>query len=146
MPKKIEVPSQNQQEMQEKILLYQVLKGNLEQLVQQSSLLEKRFMELEVTKQTIRDLDKLKEGSEILVPLGSGCYSEGKVTVSKKILIDIGAGVTVFKDPKEIQEDLGSKTKELEDASKGLQEEMNKNVAKMNEFSPEIQKLIQKHG
>lgn len=97
-PAKEEKPEAVQEAMQEKVMLYQILQKHLESLTQNAVMVERRYEELEATKMALEDLAKAKE-SEILVPLGSGFFTYGKITDSRRMLADTGAGVFIDKDP-----------------------------------------------
>ena len=105
--------SNQEKEMQEKVILYQLLQRHLESLSQNAVMLERRYEEMEATRMALEDIEKLK-GNEILVPLGSGLFSYGKITDSGKMLVDAGAGVFMDKDPDSSKRLLEDKKKELE--------------------------------
>ena len=107
-------------------------------------MLERMFMEMEVTRETVNDLKKLKEGSEILIPLGSGFYAEGRVSDTKKVLVDIGSSFMIRKDAGLTDNVLNNKEKEVEKASKELQNEITKTVKEMNKLGIELQRIIKK--
>lgn len=138
---RVETPESRKQEVQQKLVLYQLLQRHLEELRQQALLLERMFIEIETTKQTVSDLKKLKDVDEILVPLGSGFYTHGRVSGTKKFLVDIGASVLVKKNTESMDNVLDDKRKEMENASRELQNEMANTMKKMNELGMELEKM-----
>jgi len=133
-----------EQEVQQKLVLYQMLGQRLEQINEQARVLEQRMLELETTRQALDDLKGLKEGNEVLIPLGSGCYTHGKTEDSGGLLCDLGAGIMVNKSPQEAKAVLDGKRIEIERLSETLQREAKDAVAKMNELGPELQEFLQK--
>lgn len=143
-------PQTNQEkEMQEKVILYQLLQRHLESLSQNAVMLERRYEEIEATRMALEDIEKLK-GSEILVPLGSGFFSYGKILDSKRMLVDAGAGVFMDKDPDSSKRLLEDKKKELEKIAKDMQDEIMDVSSRLNSIAMELEDMSQeqehKHG
>jgi len=128
-----------EQELQQKMLMYQLLQGQLEELKKQGTLLQSRFTEIEMSRIALEELKKSKDGSEILVPLGNGIYSSGKA-VKGDFLVDAGAGVFIKKPPEEAGKLIEEKSKESEALMTNLQNEMINVANKMNEIAEELQK------
>lgn len=135
-----------EQEIQQKLVLYQLLTQRIEQLNEQARLIEQRLLELETTRQALADLGKAKQGSEVLIPLGSGCYTYGMTGDFRKLLLDMGAGVMMNKSPAEAGKAIEEKKAEIEEMSQALQKEANDIVEKMNELVPELQRFLQQAG
>ena len=108
----------DQKQMEEKFIMYQLLQKQLEMFREQALQLEKNFIEIETTKQSVEDFQKLKTVNEIMIPLGSGYYIEGKITNLKKVLMSPGANFMIEKNLKSAHESLESKRKEIENISK----------------------------
>ncbi len=136
--------SQNkQEELQHKFILYQLLQQRVEELKQQIEMLQQKNMEMETTKFALGEINSMKEGNEVLVPIGSGCYVYGKSTNSKKILVDIGSGVMTNKTSEEAQNLVEEKREEIEKLVLNLQSELIEAVNKINEIAPELQKAAE---
>lgn len=134
---------EKEQEMQQKMVLYQILSQRIEQLNEQAKLLEQRLMEIETTRQALDDLKKVKEGQEVLIPLGSGCYTHGR-TGEPGLLLELGAGVMVKGTLAEAVKAMNEKRAEIEKLSNTLQDEVKNVVSKMNQIGPELQAFLQK--
>jgi prefoldin alpha subunit len=137
-------PQTNQEkEMQEKVILYQLLQRHLESLSQNAVMLERRYEEIEATRMALEDIEKLKEKSEILVPLGSGLFTYGKILDSKRMLVDAGAGVFMDKDPDSSKRLLEDKRKELEKLAKDMQDEIMDVSSRLNSIAMELEDMSQ---
>ena len=44
-----------------------------------------------------KNFEKIKEGNDIMIPLGIGCYAYGKAEKPEKLLFNIGGGVMVYR-------------------------------------------------
>lgn len=130
----------SQEKLQEKLMLFQLMEKQLEVLKQQGSLAENRSAELETASSTLRDMEKLKGGNEILFPLGGGLYGRASST-SKEILAELGAGVVMKKSIKEAAEFLEERKKEIRKAAEQIEEQTNTLVERLNELAPEIQRM-----
>ena len=131
---------EKEREAQQTLILYQLLQNHLEQLKNQAALFERRLMETEITKQTLNDLKKSKE-SDVLIPLGSGCYSHGSIRNSEKIITDVGAGIFVERETGQTNEILESNKTEIENLSKNLQDEINTTVKRLNDVALQIEQM-----
>lgn len=132
---------EKEQELQQKLLLYQLLQAQLEELKKQAALLQARFIEIESTRLAVEDVKKVKENNELLIPLGSGMYVNGKM-LKGDLLVDIGAGIMTKKPAAEADTLLETKKKEIESLSENLQKEMMAVIAKINEIGEELQKSL----
>jgi prefoldin alpha subunit len=128
-----------QEAMQEKVILYQILQKHMESLGQNASLLERRYEELEMTRQALEDINKLKEKNDILVPVGSGFFARGKISDSQSMLADMGAGVFMDKDPASSKSLLEDRKKEIEKLADELQHEMNEVSSRINSLAMELE-------
>lgn len=79
--------------LQEKALMYQLLNAQLEELSSQFLHLNDRMLELEAAKNALGEMGKVKEGSDMLVPIGAGCYGFGKLGKKGSFMVEIGAGL-----------------------------------------------------
>lgn len=98
-----------------------------QQLLQQMQMLESYFADLSQREETlftvlreatsaiesIKSL-KQKQTSETLVPIGMGTYVQTKISSEDKIVLNIGAGVAMEKDPDTAINYLETRIKEIE--------------------------------
>jgi prefoldin alpha subunit len=131
----------SKEKLQEKYILYQLLQQNLESLREQLELVERQFIEVKTTEQVLDDLKNRKGPDDVLVPLGSGYYGNGKVMDLETVLVNLGANVMISKKLKSANIFLREREKELERISKDIQEQMVKVVDQINKTAMDIQKL-----
>lgn len=89
------------EELQKKFLTLQILNEQAKQLQQQLILLEQQFAELSVLQESLNEIEKTKENSEILTPLGGGVFLRTKLQDNKKVLVNVGANVNLEKSVEE---------------------------------------------
>ncbi len=134
----------DQQKLQEKYVLYQLLQQNLDALQQQMQHIENQFLELSSSIQLLDDLKNIDEKNEIFLPLGSGCYGKGKIDKKSDILVNIGAGVMITKDLGSAKKFLEERQKELEKIGGNIQNQMQRVTEEINFLVADIEKLAQK--
>lgn len=133
-----------EEDMQQRVILYQLLHKHLEELKQQASMLEARLMEFEVTKQALGDFKGIKD-SEMLVPLGSGCYAHGRATNSKEILVNIGANLMLSKPVGETSGLLEERIGEIQGMAKELQDQMTNVINQITAIAGDLEQMQHSH-
>jgi prefoldin alpha subunit len=134
----VDTKREQNQELQQKLIVYQILQKHVEELQQQAMLIERRYSELEMAKNTMDDIAKAKKGGEVMFPLGGGVYSKGSVADSNNVMVEMGSGYVARKSVREASDFLESKKNEIEESTKGLQKEMETTVTKMNTIANEL--------
>jgi len=128
--------------MEEKMIMYQILQRQLEVYREQMVQLEREMAEIESTKQTVGDLKNIKKENSVMIPLGSGLFIEGTITKTKNILMSPGANMMVEKNFESALDGLSEKEKQIEKASRRLQDESGKVAEQLNALTPELEKLV----
>ncbi len=114
-------PEQIREELERKSVQLQILQANMQMIREKEHALSHRLMELEETKQAIRDIGTVKAESEILVPLGSGNFVSGKISGTDKILVGVGGGIAIKKSPEDALKFLGERSAETNSAVQELE-------------------------
>ncbi|MBL7160841.1 MAG: prefoldin subunit alpha [Candidatus Aenigmarchaeota archaeon] len=139
---KVSDKENKEQELQQKLMLYQLLQRQLEELQKQATMLQARFTEIEASRIALEDVDKVEKGNELLIPIGSGVYARGSAQKGD-VLVDAGAGIMTEKSPAEALGIMETKKKELEVMGSKLQQEILSVAGKMNEIGVEMEKVLQ---
>ena len=84
--------------MQELYLKLQMVHEQIKEIEKQDQMFNNQLVELTSTIQSLDDFKKLKEGTEILVPLNRGMYAKAELKNNEKLLVNVGSNVTVKKD------------------------------------------------
>jgi len=74
---------EKEEKLQKLYVEFQILNQQIQQLEKQSTMLNNQLMELTVTSQSLEDIKKTKEGTEILVPLSGGIYAKQSLKTVK---------------------------------------------------------------
>ena len=103
-------------------------------------------------KNIIRDADsaiksiqeiKANPDSETLVPVGMGTFVKTKIVPNEKIVVNVGAGVAIEKDPDSALSYLESKIKELEVAFQETSSQRQQIAANLEQGKQQMQQIMQ---
>ncbi len=98
--------------------------------------------EFSMTLNFLMEMEKMKEGDQILTPVGSGSFIKAKIDSTNVVLVSVGANVVVEKTPKEAREILESRIKEIDETLKTLRENLDKVDERLRSLTPEAEKLM----
>ena len=104
-------------------------------------------MELMATNQSLEDMKKINNGTEILMPLSGGIYAKAELKDSKNLIVNVGSNITVTKDVDSTKKLIETQIDEIQKLQKNLviqlQEETTKGALleqEINQIASEIQK------
>lgn len=125
----------------------------LEELRKEAEGIQARIVEVQLLKEelsrTIESLEffeKAEGDVEALLNLGGGVFAYVDVKNSKKMLVDVGAGVVVEKEVKEAIETLRNKKQNVEETEKKLRELLTQIAGQMEKLQREISELAKSAG
>ncbi len=140
-----ETIKENPQEELQKILIeLENYKRQLEILEKEDHLMDSTLLELNSTQRALEAVKKNKPGKEILVPLGSGSYIKGELKDTEKVLIGVGAGVSIEKTVEEAGKTLQEREKTLTKSREELQKKATELNDKILELNSQAEELIRK--
>lgn len=130
-------------EIQQKMLQFQFLEGNLRAIRAQSQEAAARMEELLRAKSGLEGLEKVKAGDSAFIPMGAGNFVEGKVIDPSKVLMSMGGDIAVKKPRKEAMDILGSRLAEIQKMMAELATQEQKIVSELQKLQPAIQRALQ---
>lgn len=130
-----------EEEVRRLLAAYQQYQAQAENIMQQLSLTQMTADGLERAQGAVDALDAAEVGQEILVPIGSGSFIHGKLASKEKVVLNVGAGVSVEKTPAETREILKVRKLEVLEGSKKL----NEVLAKIDQEMQKIQSIMQQY-
>jgi prefoldin alpha subunit len=129
-----------QQQLQELAGMHQQYQYQADAIGQQINMLKLTLRDLETALATITALIDEPAGKETLVPIGFGSFVNATLTSTDKVVIGIGAGVSVEKKTEDAKVFLEKRKEEL---TKYF-EQMNNAFAKLAEEMQKIEMTVQK--
>ena len=102
--------------------------------------------DLTYTAMTLDGLEKEKENSELLVPIGGSSYVRAKLANPDKVIVGMGAGVSVEKTFPEAKEIVKKRLEDLEKTRMSLQHQFAQVADKTSEDREKFEDLLAKLG
>ena len=118
------------------------LEQTAETLQQRLSMLNAAITDLSYANMTLDGVEKERENSEILVPIGGGSYVKMKLANSDKVVVGIGAGVSVEKQLPEAKAVLKERLEELEKAAVAAQQQFAQIADRINSGRTRLETLL----
>lgn len=114
------------QEDQFRRLVYevQIMQGTAETLQQRLAILQGAIADLTVAKESLTGLKEVDEGAPILVPTGGGTFVNANLGALDKVIVNIGADVSIDMGLEEAQEDISARLDEVVKASQSVQQQL----------------------
>jgi prefoldin alpha subunit len=132
------------QEIQKKIVQFQLLRANLQMIEEKERELGENLLELRETLEALKELESVKADSEIMIHIGSGNYVGGKILDTQRVLVNIGAGVMVSKERKEAEKLIKDRIEEIEKLVERFENEKRKIGEELERLREEIERLSEK--
>jgi prefoldin alpha subunit len=101
--------------------------------------IDEQIADLNSNKQTLNKFSELKPGAELRVPLSSGIYVKAELKDIKKVMVNVGASVTVEKTPEEVVVILDGQITELNSYRETLIAQIKQLIVRIEEIQKEFE-------
>lgn len=91
---------------------------------------------------SLEGLEKEKENAELLVPIGGSSYIKVKLASTDKVIVGMGAGVSIEKTLQEAKEIIKSRLENLEKTQDSLQNQLVQVAQKINGDREKFESLV----
>lgn len=91
-----------EEELKQKYMQFKMMQEQLEKLQEHAEMLKQRNSELELTSESLKEIEKTKANTEILAPLADGIFMKTELKDNQKLILNVGADVIVEKDVPEV--------------------------------------------
>ena len=115
-----------EEEIRRLLAAYQQYQAQAEAIARQLGLTQLTAEGLERALKAVEAMETAEEGTEMLVPIGSGSFIHAKLASKEKVVLNVGAGVNIEKTPAEAKESLKIRKAEVAEGSKKLNEMLGK--------------------
>jgi len=103
----------NQEELQQKYAQFQLMQQQIEEVNKHLEMLQEQNAELDISLTAVQEISKTKVGNDFLAPLANGIFIKGIIQDNQKLVVNVGSGVTVEKNPEEVGKLLEQQKEEL---------------------------------
>ena len=118
------------------------LEQTAETLQQRISMVNAAMTDLTYANMTLDGIEKEKENTELLVPIGGSAYIKVKLADSNKIIVGMGAGVSMEKSLLEAKTTLKERLDELEKAMNAAQQQFTQVAERINSGRSRLETLL----
>ncbi len=127
---------ENEEQIQQKYMQFQMVQQQLEQISQHLEMLNQQFSELDISINAVKELEKTKVNNELLAPIANGIFLKAELKDNQKLIVNVGSNTTVEKTIPEV-------VKLLEDQKEDLGKRMVEADTLLQEMSTQAMKLYQ---
>lgn len=131
--------NQTKDDMQKKIIQFQILEANLKALQEKAEMLTARAEELEGTRLAMEELKEVKP-SKALISLGSGNFVSGRIENTEEVIIGVGSGVAIRKKREDALTILDDSLRETEKTLEEIKSQTMSVALQMGKIQEELEK------
>ena len=131
-----------EEELRRLSLEMRYLEQTAETLQQRISMVNAAITDLAYANMTLDGIEKEKENAELLVPIGGSAYVKVKLADSNKVIVGMGAGVSVEKTLQEAKTILKERLDELEKTMNSAQQQFTQVVERINTGRNRLETLL----
>jgi len=91
---------------------------------------------------TLEGIEKEKENSELFVPIGGNSYIKAKLESADKVIVGMGAGVSIEKPLPEAKETIRKRLENLEKTRQSLQQQLSQVADRISEDREKFESLV----
>ena len=113
-----------------------------EALQQRLSMMNAAMTDLTYANATLDNIEKEKENAELLVPIGGSSYMNAKLVNPDKVIVGIGAGVSLEKSLPEAKTLLKERMDELEKTRNSAQQQLGQVAQRIAQSRNKIESLL----
>jgi prefoldin alpha subunit len=118
------------------------LEQTAEALQQRISMVNAAITDLTYANATLDGIEKEKENAEMLVPIGGSSYVKVKLSDSNKVIVGMGAGVSIEKTLVEAKTTLKERLDELEKTMNSAQQQFSQVAERINTGRGRLETLL----
>jgi prefoldin alpha subunit len=124
--------SKSEEELRRLTVEMRLLEQTAEALQSRANMINAVTTDLSYARMTLEGLEKETEKSELLVPIGGTSYVRARLENPDKIIVGMGAGVSVEKTREEAKEIIKKRLEDLEKTRASIQQQFAQVAEKIN--------------
>ena len=124
--------SKDEQEIRKLSVQLRYMEQTVETLQQRLSMVSVALNDLTYANATLEGIEKEKENAEMLVPIGGGNYVNAVLPKSEKVIVGMGAGVSIEKPLPEAKSIMKERIEDLQKTQVSVQQQLTQVVERIN--------------
>jgi prefoldin alpha subunit len=135
--------SQQEKEKQLRRLVTEMrmMEGSVDALNQRLQFLTVSISELRLAQNSLRDIKGIEPRNPLLVPVGGGVFMDAQLGDISKVVVGIGADVSVEMDYDKAVEEIGERLQEMEQAQGAVQQQLGQILAQLESHQGMAERL-----
>ena len=134
--------AQAEEELRRLSMEMRYLEQTAEALQQRISMVNAALTDLTYANATLDGIEKEKENAEMLVPIGGSSYVKVKLADPNKVIVGMGAGVSIEKTLAEAKVALKERLDELEKTMNSAQQQFSQVAERINSGRGRLESLL----
>ena len=137
-------PSVEEQEVQKLSMELRYFEQTAETLQQRLGMLNAAINDLTYASMTLENMDKEKENTELMVPIGGGNYVSAKLGNPDKVVVGMVAGVSIEKTLPDARAIVKERIEELQKTQVSAQQQLGQIAERINSDRNRMESLLSK--
>ena len=121
-----------------------ILEGTAEEMQARLGLVTATLRDLNIARMTIEGVEKENPDASLYVPIGGGSFIKTKLESNEKVIIGIGAGVSIESSLTEAKQMIQTRLSEIEKNRSSLQQQLTQITKRIQEDRDRLQELSTK--
>ncbi len=138
--------SSSDEEVRELLAEIRLLEGSARILQSRIDVISAALSETSTAIQTLEGTRGKPEGTEALLPIGSGSFVKSKMVNPDTIMIGVGAGIIVEKSIEDSIKDLRLRSSDLERARTNVTQQLGQILNQAEDYRAHLSELVRKKG
>jgi prefoldin alpha subunit len=134
--------AQTEEELRRLSVEMRYLEQTADALQQRISMVNAALTDLTYANMTLDGIEKEKENTEILVPIGGGSYVKAKIADTNKVLVALGSGVSIEKTLADAKTTLKERLDELEKTMNSAQQQFSQVAERLTSGRNRLETLL----
>jgi prefoldin alpha subunit len=124
----------SEEEVRRLLMIYQQHQAEAEAIVQQLGLFQLSIEGCEKALKAVEAMEAAEDGQDMLVPIGQGSFIHARLASKEKVVVGVGAGVSIEKSAKDAKDALSQRKAQLSEASAKLNQTLSRIEAEMGKI------------
>jgi prefoldin alpha subunit len=134
--------SKSEEEFRKLNVELRLLEQTAEALQSRANMINSALADLAYAQMTLEGLEREDEKSELLVPIGGTSYIRAKLDNPDKVIVGMGAGVSVEKTRQEAREIIKKRQQDLNKAKTSIQQQFAQVAERISQDRERIEALV----
>lgn len=131
-----------EEKLQRKFMEFQVMEQQIKQLESTLQNLDSQLVEIKNMQSAVKEMEKVENNSETLVPVVNGIFVKGTIKESKTMFVNVGSNIIVDKTVEETVDLLEKQVTELTSMRQQFLSELQRMTDKMGSMEIELQDIV----